>query len=176
MLLDNLRVAEPSDDPPFSDGFRDHYEHHSRHLCDEPDHDPYTGLAFSPEKCDVDHIVAAKEAHVSGGTAWAEARRNEFGNYPLNLVASRDCVNRSKSNHDIARWTGVKGGFCGPAELTPAGACFLAARTIKVKTDFDLAIDAAERDTLIRVLSDCPTDIDPNADSATPDLPAPESS
>ena len=169
-LLDSLRTADETPD----DYVRAHYEHHSRHLCDVSGHDPYTGLAFGPDACDVDHIVAAKEAHESGGAQWDVARRNEFGNYPLNLVASRDCVNRSKSNHDMNGWSRVGSGLCAGAALTAQGACFWAARTIAVKSDFGLAVDPAERDALNRALRGCPPDIDPAANSATPRRPAPQ--
>ncbi|WP_419921951.1 GmrSD restriction endonuclease domain-containing protein [Candidatus Poriferisodalis sp.] len=170
-LLDSLRTADETPDAYE----RAHYEHHSRHLCEVSGHDPYTGLAFGPDACDVDHIVAAKEAHESGGSQWDVARRNEFGDYALNLVASRDCVNRSKSNHDMHGWSRVGSGVCAGAALTAQGACFWAARTIAVKSDFGLAVDPAERDALTRALRGCPTDIDPAADSATPRRPAPQS-
>lgn len=167
--LDSLRTAAETDG-----GFvRSHYEHHSGHLCDTSGHDPYTGVAFSPDSCDVDHIVAAKEAHESGGASWSIDRRREFGNYPLNLVASRDCVNRSKSSHDISGWSAVKSGPCAGSSLTTAGACFWAARTIAVKDDFGLAVDSAERTALDHALSGCPPDIDPRAGSATAHRPSP---
>lgn len=167
--LDSLRTADET-----GDGFvRSHYEHHSGHLCDTSGHDPYTGVAFGPDSCDVDHIVAAKEAHESGGASWSIDRRRQFGNYGLNLVASRDCVNRSKSANDISGWNSVKSGPCEGAALTTAGACFWAARTVAVKNDFGLAVDAAERAALNRALSRCPSDIDPTAGSATAHRPAP---
>ena len=169
--LDGLRTAAET-----GAGYeRSHYEHHSGHLCDTSGHDPYTGVAFGPDSCDVDHIVAAKEAHESGGASWSIDQRREFGNYGLNLVASRDCVNRSKSSNDISGWSGVKSGVCEGASLTTAGACFWAARTIAVKDDFGLAVDSAERTALSRALSGCPSDINPRAGSATAHRPAPRS-
>ena len=131
-----------------------------RNLCDTSGVDPYTGLAFDASSCDVDHIVAAKEAHESGGHSWDVATRERFGNDALNLVASRDCVNRSKGSSDTAEWSGVQSGTCEGAQLTAAGRCFWAARTVAVKYRYDLAVDARELTALESGLNQCPPDID----------------
>ena len=124
------------------------YEHNRRYLCDTPGADPYTGLTFEPSTCDVDHIVAAKEAHESGGHAWDGSTRRTFGNDPLNLVASRDCVNRSKGSKDPAEWSRVQSGTCAGTTITAAGRCLWAALTITVKHRYDLSVDTAERAAL----------------------------
>ena len=111
----------------------------------------------------MDHIVAAKEAHESGGHSWDVATRERFGNDALNLVASRDCVNRSKGSSDTAEWSGVQSGTCEGAQLTAAGRCFWAARTVAVKYRYDLAVDARERTALESGLNQCPPDIDVEA-------------
>ncbi len=150
-LLDDLQVAAENDD-----GYdRSHYEHSRRELCNTLGTDPYTGLAYNPSSCDVDHIVAAKEAHESGGHSWTVARRNQFGNAAENLIASRDCVNRSKGSRDIAEWDGVESGACGGSQLTAAGACFWAIRTVEVKFTWSLSVDPAERAALERTLNGC---------------------
>ena len=157
---------------------REDYEHDRAYLCDSSGVDPYTGLAFDASSCDVDHIVAAKEAHESGGYNWAVATREQFGNDALNLVASRDCVNRSKGSSDAAEWSGVRSGSCDGAQLTAVGHCFWAARTVAVKHRYDLAVDATERAALESALAQCPADIDvempPRATLTT--LPATEAS
>ena len=142
---------------------REDYEHDRAYLCDTSGVDPYTGLAFDASSCDVDHIVAAKEAHESGGHSWDVATRERFGNDALNLVASRDCVNRSKGSSDTAEWSGVQSGTCEGAQLTAAGRCFWAARTVAVKYRYDLAVDARERTALESGLNQCPPDIDVEA-------------
>ena len=148
---------------------RSDYEHDRRYLCDAPGVDPYTGLRFDPSTCDVDHIVAAKEAHESGGHSWDRSTRQQFGNDSLNLVTSRDCVNRSKGSRDPAEWSEVGSGTCGGAALTDAGRCFWSARTVAVKYRYDLAVDTAERAALQAGLADCPADIDIEAPpQATP--------
>ena len=142
---------------------REHYEHDRTYLCDTSGVDPYTGLAFDASSCDVDHIVAAKEAHESGGHSWAVATREQFGNDALNLVASRDCVNRSKGSSDAAEWSGVQSGSCEGAQLAAIGRCFWAARTVAVKYRYDLAVDAPERAALESALDQCPADINVEA-------------
>ena len=139
---------------------REHYEHDRADLCDTPGVDPYTGLAFDASTCEVDHIVAPLEAHKSGGYFWAVETREQFGNDALNLVASRDCVRRSKGGSDVAEWSGVQSGDCEGAQLTVVGRCFWAARTVVVKHRYDLAVDRFERLVLESALRGCPSDID----------------
>ena len=155
-LLAELRTAVENDA-----GYdRSNYNHDRRYLCNTAGVDPYTGLRFEPSTCDVDHIVAAKEAHESGGHAWDRSTRRQFGDDALNLVASRDCVNRSKGSRDPAEWSGVRSGTCGGAALTTEGRCFWAARTVAVKYRYDLAVDTAERAALRTSLTNCPDNID----------------
>lgn len=142
---------------------RDDYEHDRGYLCDTSGTDPYTGLSFQPSTCDVDHIVAAKEGHESGGYAWDRSTRRSFGNDPLNLVASRDCVNRSKGSSDPAEWSRVQSGTCGGTTITTAGRCFWTVRTISVKHRYGLSVDSAERAALRSGLDGCPDDIDIDA-------------
>ena len=151
---------------------RSDYDHDRRYLCGAAGVDPYTGLGFESSTCDVDHIVAAKEAHESGGYGWDRATRRRFGNDALNLVPSRDCVNRSKGSRDPAEWSGVGSGSCAGAALTDAGRCFWAARTVAVKHRYDLTVDAAERAALQGGLARCPDVIDVEAPPRATTRPA----
>ena len=171
-LLAELRTAVENDA-----GYdRSDYDHDRRYLCNTAGVDPYTGLRFESSTCDVDHIVAAKEAHESGGHAWDRSTRSQFGDDALNLVASRDCVNRSKGSRDPAEWSGVRSGTCGGAALTTEGRCFWAARTVAVKYRYDLAVDTAERAALRTSLTNCPDNIDIEAPPrATPKAALPTS-
>ncbi|WP_419929654.1 excalibur calcium-binding domain-containing protein [Candidatus Poriferisocius sp.] len=133
------------------------FEHDRGYLCDSAGTDPYTGIAFDPSTCDVDHIVAAKEAFESGAWEWDAARRRSFGNDALNLVATRDCVNRSKGAGDPGEWTGgVGSGACEGVTITGKGWCYLAWKTIEVKAAYGLSVDERERDVLSFVLGGCP--------------------
>ena len=83
----------------------------------------------------VDHIVALKEAYDSGGSAWTFQRKREFANDPLNQWCLAARVNISKSDSDLAEWSG---GTCEQRK-------FIAERTRQVKAKYSLSIDPAER-------------------------------
>ena len=153
-LLDSLTVEPEYGGPGYE---RAEFEHDRGHLCDNPGTDPYTGVPFDPPRCDVDHIVAAKEAFESGAWEWDVARRRAFGNDALNLVATRDCVNRSKGAGDLGEWSGSVGsGECEGVSLTGQGWCFLAWESVEVKAAYGLSVDERERDVLLFVLGGCP--------------------
>ncbi len=138
---------------------RSDFEHDRGYLCNASGVDPYTGVAFDASTCDVDHIVAAQEAFESGGWEWNAARRQSFGNDALNLVATRDCVNRSKGSRDMAEWSGrIGSGTCQGLMTTAQGRCFMAWKTVEVKAAFDLSVDQAEKNALEQVLQACPAD------------------
>ncbi|WP_420431844.1 hypothetical protein [Candidatus Poriferisocius sp.] len=135
------------------------FDHDRGYLCNDSGIDPYTGIGFDPSTCDVDHIVAAQEAHESGAWKWEVARRQAFGNDALNLVPSRDCVNRSKGARDIAEWSGrIGSGVCKGVETTAQGLCYLARKTVEVKAAYSLSVDQAEKNALTQVLDGCPAD------------------
>ena len=159
-VLVRLLAALPLATENSADYDRGDYEHDRAYLCDTSGVDPYTGLTFDSSNCDVDHIVAAKEAHESGGYNWSVATRQQFGNDQLNLVATRACVNRSKGSRDAAEWSGVQSGACAGATLTTEGRCFWAARTVAVKHRYNLALDTSEHTAVEADLNQCPQDID----------------
>ncbi len=132
------------------------FEHDRGYLCDHAGIDPYTGISFDPSTCDVDHIVAAQEAFESGAWAWDTARRRAFGNEAENLIATRDCVNRSKGARDMAEWSGrIGSGVCEGTELIVEGRCLLATKTVQVKTAYSLSVDTDEKNALARALEGC---------------------
>lgn len=142
ILLTACEIAPESDRTGFD---RAHFHHHADDLCDQSGTDPYTGLPYTPDTCDVDHIVSAAEAWESGAHAWTEKQRQTFGRDLRNLAPSRDCVNRSKQDHDIAEWSGtVKTGPCAGTILTDEGRYWWALRTVEVKTAYNLDMDLAE--------------------------------
>ncbi len=119
--------------------------------------DPYTGTEI--DKCAVDHVVALKEAHESGAYDWDDDRRQRFNNDPRNLVASRSCVNSSKSDRDIAEWSDewiARSSACGGGySVTAEGRCFFAQTTVAVKGTWGLSVDEAEQAALVAALADC---------------------
>ncbi len=135
---------------------RTDFDHDRRYLCNDAGTDPYTGISFVSSTCDVDHIVAAQEAFESGAWSWAVPRRQAFGNDAVNLVPTRDCVNRSKGSRDMAEWSGrIGSGTCQGVETTPQGKCYLAWKTIEVKAAYSLSVDQAEKNALTQVLDGC---------------------
>lgn len=68
---------------------------------------PYTGKVITdPSKVDVDHVVALKDAHDSGGWSWTPEQRKAFANNlePDHLVASSQYGNRSKGAKGPDEW------------------------------------------------------------------------
>ena len=119
--------------------------------------DPYTGTTI--DRCNVDHVVALHEAHQSGGWAWSSAKKQQFSSDASNHVASRACVNQSKSSHDIAEWSDARiasSSACGGGySVTPAGRCFYARTTVEVKSAWGLSVDQTEQTVLAATLADC---------------------
>jgi len=56
----------------------------------------YTGIDGSAT--DVDHVVALKDAYLSGGQGWTSSQKRAFANDPLNHVASVPYINRTLKN------------------------------------------------------------------------------
>jgi len=56
----------------------------------------YTGIGGSAT--DVDHVVALKDAYLSGGKGWNSSQKRAFANDPFNHVASVPYVNRTLKN------------------------------------------------------------------------------
>ncbi|MDE2748563.1 MAG: HNH endonuclease family protein [Chloroflexota bacterium] len=108
---------------------------------------PYTGALFSSTKeTDIEHIVAASEAHDSGLCGAGARTRKAFARDLLNLTLASPSVNRhQKSGKDFAEWR--------PA----LNKCWFADRVIKVKTKYKLTIDSGEKAALQRTLASCPS-------------------
>jgi hypothetical protein len=56
----------------------------------------YTGIEGSAT--DVDHVVALKDAYLSGGQGWNSSQKRAFANDPFNHVAAVPYVNRTLKN------------------------------------------------------------------------------
>ena len=56
----------------------------------------YTGISGSAT--DVDHVVALKDAYLSGGQGWNSSQKRAFANDPSNHVAAVPFVNRTLKN------------------------------------------------------------------------------
>lgn len=71
-------------------------------------YDPYAGeevpLRRGDVPVEVDHVFPLSAAWDLGAHTWSVQRRQDFANDPLNLVVTRDEVNRDKSDDLPARW------------------------------------------------------------------------
>jgi hypothetical protein len=113
--------------------------------------DPYTGQDLHYVRgggvgVDIDHVVALGDAWQKGAARWTADTRLRFANDPLNLLAVGGAVNQAKGDGDAATW------------LPPRTAyrCAYVARQIAVKAKYGVAVTAAEKDAMARVLSRCP--------------------
>ena len=103
---------------------------------------PYTGTCFgSTSETDIEHIVAASEAHDSG---CVRATRARFATDLRNLTLASPHVNRRrKGGKDPAEW------------LSARNRCWFAARVVQVRRAYNLTIDRHEAAALERVLAAC---------------------
>ena len=112
--------------------------------------DPYSGLAIEftlgKSDVDIDHVVALSHAWQVGAFQWSDAKRLEFANDPLNLLAVSARLNRQKGDGDAATW------------LPPAKSyrCAYVSRQVVVKVKYGLWITAPEKSAIQRVLASCP--------------------
>lgn len=112
-------------------------------------YDPYTGNVYTdPRILDVDHFVPLKEAHVSGGDQWSEAKRQAYANditNPYVLIAVYRGANRSKGARGPAYWM----------PRNKAYHCDYIKTWINVKESWDLSTDEVEEKAINRILLGC---------------------
>ena len=106
---------------------------------------PYTGTCFaSTTETDIEHIVAASEAHDSGLCAQDAETRARFARDRRNLTLTSPRVNRlEKSGKDAAEW------------VPDRNRCWFAARVLEVRRAYGLTIDRREAAALDRILAAC---------------------
>lgn len=115
--------------------------------------DPYTGRTIAFERgpltsadVQIDHVVALKNAWVSGADRLAPDERTALANDPLNLRAVDGPTNGEKSASDAAEWLPPNESF----------RCEYVATQIAVKARYELSVTAPERDAMAGVLAGCP--------------------
>ena len=106
---------------------------------------PYTGTCFSSTKqSDIEHIVAAREAHDSGLCAADRATRKRFAKDLRNLTLASPQVNRhQKSGKDAGGW------------IPDRNRCWFVGRVLEVKLAYGLTVDRREAAALERILRGC---------------------
>ena len=113
--------------------------------------DPFTGRSIRFEyggtsEVDVDHIVSLSDAWQKGASRWTTEQRIVFANDPLNLQPTDAAANRQKGDGDTATWLPPNTSY----------RCTYVVRQVAVKTKYEISITPAERDAMVRVLSECP--------------------
>ena len=106
---------------------------------------PYTGTCFSSTReTDIEHIVAASEAHDSGLCARDAETRARFASDLRNLTLASPRVNRhEKSGQDAAEW------------VPDRNRCWFAGRVVEVRQAYGLTVDRREAQALERILAGC---------------------
>ena len=119
--------------------------------------DPYSGDTVSYAKGDsmvsVDHVVALADGWRTGANAWTAAKRAQFANDPLNLLATTTSANKAKADHDAAGWL---------PEPT-AVRCSYVARQVAVKAKYGASVTPQERTAIGQVLQSCGSAVLPSA-------------
>ena len=89
--------------------------------------------------------MALADAWRTGARAWSAARREQYANDPLVLLAVDGPTNEAKGAGDAATW------------LPPNKAyrCTYATRQVTIKSTYSLWVTPAEHDALERVLRSC---------------------
>ena len=112
--------------------------------------DPYSGTTIQfilgKSDVDIDHVVALSHAWQVGAFQWSDAKRLEFANDPMNLLAVSARLNRQKGDGDAATW------------LPPAKSyrCAYVSRQVVVKVKYGLWVTSPEKAAIQRVLQSCP--------------------
>ena len=117
--------------------------------------DPFSGktLIFSSSKStvDIDHLVSLSNAWQTGAAYFDKKTRESLANDPLNLLAVDAKLNRQKGDGDAATWLPPLKSF----------RCEYVAIQVAVKAKYLLWITSAERDTILKVLDNCPGQLIP---------------
>lgn len=101
-----------------------------------------------PAALEMDHLVALKEAWVSGAWSWTTAQRQAFANDigdPRALVMVTAAVNSAKADKDPASWL---------PPFVPSR-CTYVGHWIAMKWRWNLAVDSAEKTAAQKVLANC---------------------
>jgi hypothetical protein len=114
--------------------------------------DPYSGKTIKFKRgqststaVQIDHLIPLSDAWQKGAQQWTDAKRKEFANDPMNLMAVDGPLNGQKSDSDAATW------------LPPRKAyrCTYIAKQIDVKAKYKLWVTSAEKDAMKGILDSC---------------------
>ncbi|MBQ1099300.1 HNH endonuclease [Streptomyces sp. b94] len=107
--------------------------------------DPYTGTSIEWRKQEagevqIDHVVPLSYSWQMGSSRWAESKREQLANDPLNLLPVLGRANSAKRDSGPASW------------LPPAKSirCAYAVRFAQVAVKYELAVTAPDRQAMLR--------------------------
>jgi hypothetical protein len=132
-------------------------------------HDPYTGKTIqftrgvgTSTAVQIDHLVALSDAWQKGAQQWGAAKREQFANDPLELLAVDGPTNEAKGDGDAATW------------LPPNKAyrCTYVSKQVAVKAKYGLWVTQAEHDAVARILASCGAATVPAAPTTPPPVAA----
>ena len=99
-------------------------------------------------KIQIDHVVALSDAWQKGAQYMDYETRNKIATDPLNLLAVDGSANEQKSDGDAATWLPKNKKF----------RCQYVSRQVSVKYKYKLWVTKAEKEAILRVLSNCPNE------------------
>lgn len=116
--------------------------------------EPYTGkhIVFHERsevsEIQIDHVVALSDAWQKGAQRLSTDERYAFATDALNLLAVDGDANKQKSDGDAATWLPANKKF----------RCQYVARQVSVKYKYGLWVTQAEKDAILRILANCPSE------------------
>ena len=115
--------------------------------------DPFSGESINFQRGEktsalvqIDHVVALSNAWQTGIFKADLATRKNFANDPLNLLAVKGSLNSQKGDGDAATWLPPNKQF----------RCDYVSRQVEVKVKYGLWLTRAERDAILRILTNPP--------------------
>lgn len=115
--------------------------------------DPYTGSVIrfhrgttTSSAVQIDHVVALRNAWISGADQWDSARRIAYANAPANLLAVQGEANQEKSDASADHWLPPSRDF----------QCPYVALQVSIKYTWHLSVTHSEKEAMGRVLAQCP--------------------
>lgn len=103
-----------------------------------------------PAAVELNHLVAMKEAWLSGAWSWTAAQREAFANDvgdPRTLTMLTVATSAAKADKDPAAWL--------PPSPFPSARCTYVSEWVAVKWRWNLAVDHAEKAAIQKVLAGC---------------------
>lgn len=109
--------------------------------------DEYTGKTFNvATQVDLDHVIPRMYAHIHGGDRWPPGKKLQFANDPLNLMLIERREIRRKGDRGPDRYLPPREEFH----------CQYARTWEAIADKYDLQLDTRDRNSIVRVLRDCP--------------------